>query len=131
MNCILSRLFVIVLFIGLSNAGLWDKNTVHFINSFVQKENVLRVNCASDDDKFGLHFVNQGQTYNISFHDSIFKTRITCDLWQVSGLHAGFRAYEGGGGIIHYGKQNFWYARDDGVYFTHGEEEPKLEYRWA
>ncbi|CAN7025665.1 unnamed protein product [Brassica oleracea var. botrytis] len=37
------------------------------------------------------------------------------------------RAFEGGSGAFDHGKKNYWYAREDGIYFTHGQEVPKLE----
>jgi len=63
------------------------------------------------------------------------KTIFDCELKQGSSyynynFYARFRAYKGGGLIVHYGKKNFWDAREDGIYFTHGKETPKLEYKW-
>ncbi|KAG5402750.1 hypothetical protein IGI04_008869 [Brassica rapa subsp. trilocularis] len=46
-------------------------------------------------------------------------------------FHAKFMAYKSGGLILHYGKKNFWFCRDDGIYFTHGKQTPKLEYKWV
>ncbi|CDY30316.1 BnaA09g09610D [Brassica napus] len=35
------------------------------------------------------------------------------------------RAFEGGSGAFDHGKKNYWYAREDGIYFTHGREIKK------
>ncbi|KAG2290780.1 hypothetical protein Bca52824_050384 [Brassica carinata] len=112
-------LLIITLCVGLNNAGLMEKNSVHVKNSL--------------DDFLGVHDLKPGQTFDFSFNDSIFKTKFDCTLAQGQGFihQASFRAYEGGGFIVHYGKKNFWDAREDGIYFTHGKETPKLEYKWS
>uniref|UniRef100_M4CNI6 S-protein homolog n=1 Tax=Brassica campestris TaxID=3711 RepID=M4CNI6_BRACM len=117
---------------GLSNALVKEKNSVHFMNS-LGGNNVLKIHCISDEDDLGEHLLKPGEIYEFSFYDSIMGTLINCDLWQgiEFRFHANFRAYEGGGLIGHYGKQNFWFSRDDGIYFTHGKDEPKLEYKWV
>ncbi|CAF1868959.1 unnamed protein product, partial [Brassica oleracea var. botrytis] len=91
------------------------------------------IDCSSKDDFLGVHDLKPGQTFDFSFNDSIFKTKFDCTLAQGQGFihQASFRAYEGGGFIVHYGKKNFWDAREDGIYFTHGKETPKLEYKWS
>ncbi|CAH8277415.1 unnamed protein product [Arabidopsis lyrata] len=124
-------LLVIGLSVGLSNAKWNEKNAVFFKNS-LGRNKVLKVNCISNDDNLGFHFLRPGETYDFSFHDSLFKSEFYCDLWQGPDfkLHASFMAYEGGGFIVHYGKKNFWDAREDGIYFTHGQKMPKLEYKW-
>ncbi|KAF8114176.1 hypothetical protein N665_0040s0031 [Sinapis alba] len=123
---------VITLCVGLSCAKFYEKDSVHFNNS-LNPNNVLKVHCISEQDDFGDHFLSLGQTYDFSFYESIKKTKVDCDLWKGPDFrfHAKFRAYEGGGFIVHYGKKNFWDAREDGIYFTHGKELPKLEYKWS
>ncbi|CAN8242088.1 unnamed protein product [Cochlearia groenlandica] len=133
MNHFLCVLLVIFFYFRLGNAELWENNSVHFNNSLGPK-NILKIDCVLNKDDLGFHFLNPGETYVFSFHDSLFKTKADCELWQGLGptykFHASFRAYEGGGIIVHYGKKNFWDAREDGIYFTHGKEAPKLEYKW-
>ncbi|KAF8097314.1 hypothetical protein N665_0291s0023 [Sinapis alba] len=126
-----SFLIVIALCVELSNGELFPKDSVHFKNS-LQPNNILKVHCISDEDDLGDHLLSPGQTYDISFYESIFTTKVNCVLWQGPGFkfYALFRAYEGGGVIVHYGKKNFWDAREDGIYFTHGRIAPKLEYKW-
>ncbi|KFK30211.1 hypothetical protein AALP_AA7G232300 [Arabis alpina] len=125
-------LLVIAFCVGLSSAAILEKNSVHFKNS-LSPNDILKVCCVSADDDFGCHLVKNGQTLDFSFNDSILKTKIDCYLGHgPTYLHSRtFRAYESGGLIVHYGKQNFWDARDDGIYFTHGTEAPKLEYKWT
>ncbi|XP_020882805.1 S-protein homolog 10 [Arabidopsis lyrata subsp. lyrata] len=135
MNCFSCFLLVIVLCAGLSNAKFNEKNSVIFKNALGPKK-VLRISCTSDNDEIGYIFLKRGQIYQFSFHDSVFKTKFDCELSKGSGgfydynFYAKFRAYTGGGLIVHYGKKNFWEAREDGIYFTHGKEIPKLEYKW-
>lgn len=129
MNRFWCFLLVIALCVWLSNAKM--KNSVHFRNSLLPK-NILKIHCRSEDD-LGIHLLSPGQTYDIYFNDSIFKTKIYCQLWQGIDFkyYRYFMAYKSGGLIIHHGKQNFWDARQDGIYFTHGQEIPKLEYKWV
>ncbi|CAN7059604.1 unnamed protein product, partial [Brassica rapa subsp. trilocularis] len=131
MNRLSCFLLTIGLCIGLSNAKWNEKNSVHFKNS-LGRNNILKINCISNDDDLGFHYLRPGETYEFSFHDSVIKTEFFCDLWQGPNFkfHAGFTGYEGGGLIVHYGKKNFWDAREDGIYFTHGQNMPKLEYTW-
>lgn len=112
MNPFSCFLLVIALCVGFSNAKM--KNSVHFYNSLLPK-NILKIHCISDEDDLGIHFLSPGQTYDFSFNDSIFKTKIDCQLWQGIGykFFAKFRAYQGGGLIVHHGKKNFWDARED------------------
>ncbi|XP_010419276.1 PREDICTED: uncharacterized protein LOC104704980 [Camelina sativa] len=137
MNCLSYFLLVIVLCAGLNNAVLfpktYPKNLVQFTN-VLGPENILKIHCVSKDDDLGYHYLRHGKIYSFQFDDSVFKTKFDCDLWQGSPyykFHANFRAYEGGGFVVHYGKKNFWEAREDGIYFTHGIEMPKLEYKWS
>ncbi|RID41912.1 hypothetical protein BRARA_J01835 [Brassica rapa] len=125
-------LIIIALCAELSNGAVFPKDSVHFNNS-LQPNNILRVHCISDEDDLGDHFLSHGQTYDFSFYESIFKTEVICGLWQGPSFeyYALFKAYEGGGLIVHYGKKNYWDAREDGIYFTHGFYPPKLEYRWS
>ncbi|KAG7571857.1 Plant self-incompatibility S1, partial [Arabidopsis suecica] len=135
MNCFSCFLLVIVLCAGLSSAKFNEKNSIIFKNALGPKK-VLRISCTSDNDEIGYIFLKRGQIHQISFHDSVFKTKFDCELSKGSGgfydynFYAKFRAYTGGGLIVHYGKKNFWEAREDGIYFTHGKEIPKLEYKW-
>ncbi|CAH2077725.1 unnamed protein product [Thlaspi arvense] len=134
MNRLSCFLLAMALYVGLNNAAVFEKNSVHFKSS-LGPDSSLRIHCVSDQDDLGVHFLRPGQTYDFSFHDSVLKTIIECNLYWMgprgAGHGASFRAYEGGGVIVHYGKQNFWDARVDGVYFTHGKETPKLEYKWT
>ncbi|WZZ04860.1 hypothetical protein YC2023_090781 [Brassica napus] len=129
MNRLSCFLLVIGLCVGLSNA--YEKNSVHFKNS-LGRNNILKINCLSNNDNLGFHFLRPGETYEFSFHDSVFKTEFFCDLWQGPNFkfHAGFTGYEGGGLIVFFFPKNFWDAREDGIYFTHGQKTPKLEYNW-
>ncbi|CAN8257240.1 unnamed protein product [Cochlearia groenlandica] len=131
MNRLCSLFIIALLCVGLSNA-IKIKNAVHFINSLGQN-NTLRIHCISDEDDLGYHFLSPEQTYNFSFYDSIMGTRISCELGHGVdySFHAKFMAYESGGLIRRYGKNNFWDAREDGIYFTHGQKTPKLEYKWV
>ncbi|CAH8263196.1 unnamed protein product [Arabidopsis lyrata] len=134
MNFFSYFLVVIVLCAGLSNAKFNEKNSVVFKNSLGPK-NVLKIHCISKDDDLGYNYLRPGQIYEFSFHDSVLKTKFDCELWQGRGptykFYANFRAYKGGGLIVHSGKKNFWEVREDGIYFTHGKEIPKLEYKWS
>ncbi|EOA28447.1 hypothetical protein CARUB_v10024656mg [Capsella rubella] len=134
MNYFSYFLLVIVLFAGLSNAKFNEKNSVIFKNSLAPK-NVLKIHCTSKDDDLGYHYLRGVEIYEFRFHDSVLKTKYDCELWQGRGptykFYAKFRAYEGGGLIRRYGKKNIWEAREDGIYFTHGKETPKLEYKWS
>lgn len=124
-------LLIVTLCVRLNNAGVLKKNSVHFKNSLGPND-ILRVDCLSKDDSL-VHDLKPGQTYDFSFNDSILKTIFDCTLSHGQGFihQASFTAYEGGGVIVHYGKENFWDAREDGIYFTHGKETPKLEYKWS
>nr|VDD40476.1 unnamed protein product [Brassica oleracea] len=130
MNRFSCFLLTIALIVGSSNA-IWEKNSLHFKSS-LRPGNTLRIRCLSNDDDLGVHLLSPGQTYDFSFHDSILKTYFDCTLDQGPNFsfHVSFTAYKSGGGIIRYGKTNFWDAREDGMYFTHGQEAPKLEYKW-
>lgn len=131
MNRFSCLLLVIAFCVGLSNAAVFKKNSVHFKNS-LNPNTILRVCCSSNGDDLGCPILNPGQTREYSFYDSVLKTKIDCTLtkgkdesYQIS-----FRAYEGGGVIVHYGKEYFWDAREDGLYFAHVNETPKLKYTW-
>ncbi|CAL9217713.1 unnamed protein product [Arabidopsis halleri] len=125
-------LLVIALCLGLSAAvGFNEKNSVHITNS-LGPNNDLKVCCVSDEDDLGCPLLSPGQSRVYSFHDSILKTKIDCNLVKGSTFlyHSSFRAYEGGGFISHYGKEVFWDAREDGVYLSHGKDTPKFMYKW-
>lgn len=129
MNNLLCFLFVIVLCVGLGNTiNLPWQNSVHFKNA-LKLGNVLYIVCLKNGDSLGNHYINNGETYRFRFYDSIFKTKVDCSISQGGYLkyHREFRAYKGFG---NFGKKNFWEAREDGIYFTHGKEIPKLEYKW-
>ncbi|RID67921.1 hypothetical protein BRARA_C00122 [Brassica rapa] len=82
MNNLYLSLFIIALGVGLSNAlAIKMKNSVHFINSLAGN-NVLKIHCRSDEDDLGEHLLKPGEVYDFSFYDSIFGTRINCDLAQ-------------------------------------------------
>ncbi|EOA18850.1 hypothetical protein CARUB_v10007472mg [Capsella rubella] len=129
MNRLLCFLLVIGLCVGLSDS--FEKNTV-FIKSSLGLDNALKIHCRSKDDDLGFHFLRTGETYDFSFHDGIAGTLFACDLWQGPNFkfHTSFVAYESGSLVFHHGKKNYWDAREDGIYFTHGKEMPKLEYKW-
>ncbi|CAN8244607.1 unnamed protein product [Cochlearia groenlandica] len=122
----------LIMCIELSNGKSLLKDSVHFKNS-LRPNNYLKIHCKSDEDDLGVHFLSNGQTYDFSFYESILKTKVNCVLWKGPGfiLRSAFRAYKGGGLIVHYGKKNFWDVREDGIYFTHGQDLPKLEYKWS
>ncbi|KAL0708338.1 hypothetical protein Bca4012_074764 [Brassica carinata] len=113
MNRLSCFLIVIALCAELSNGALFPKDSVHFNNS-LQPNNILKVHCITDEDDLGDHLLNPGQTYDFSFHESVFRTEVNCGLWQGPGFkyYALFRAYDGGV-ILHFGKNNFWDARED------------------
>lgn len=115
--------------VGLGSAKLWAKNGIHVKNS-LGPGNTLMVFCKWNDEQLGTVFLSTGQTYDFSFRGKfVFKNKIDCNLSQ--GTHiATIRAFESGSGAFDHGKQNFWDAREDGIYFTHGSEAPKLEYKW-
>ncbi|VYS53237.1 unnamed protein product [Arabidopsis thaliana] len=134
MNCFSYFFLVIILCAGLNNAKFNEKNSVIFKSSLGPKK-LLRIHCTSEHDDTDYVYLRHGQTYAFSFHDSVLKTIFDCELKQGSSyynynFYARFRAYKGGGLVVHYGKRNFWDAREDGIYFTHGKETPKLEYKW-
>ncbi|KAF2537353.1 hypothetical protein F2Q70_00006002 [Brassica cretica] len=89
-------LIVIALCAELSNGALFPKDSVHFNNS-LQPNNILKVHCITDEEDLGDHLLNPGQTYDFSFHESIFRTEVNCGLWQGPGFkyYALFRAYDG------------------------------------
>ncbi|XP_019086214.1 PREDICTED: uncharacterized protein LOC109126807 [Camelina sativa] len=131
MNSFLCFLLAIALCLVSSNA-IFDKNTVHFKNSLGPK-NILKMDCVSDENILGFHYLSPGQAYDLTFHDSVLKTKILCDMWQ--GPHyrflASFTAYEGKYLIVRYGRNVFWDAREDGIYRSEGKETPKLMYKWT
>ncbi|XP_010435862.1 PREDICTED: uncharacterized protein LOC104719609 [Camelina sativa] len=132
MNRLLCFLLFIGLCVGLSDAKFkWPKKSTVFVKSSLGQNNVLKIHCKSVDDDLGFHFLRTGETYDFSFYESFLITSFDCYLWQGPHykFHAEFEAYAGGGIIIH-SKKNFWDAREDGIYFTHGKEMPKLEYKW-
>ncbi|EOA25179.1 hypothetical protein CARUB_v10018491mg [Capsella rubella] len=131
MNSLLCVLLVIITLCLGSSKAIWDKNTVHFKSS-LGPNNTLRINCLSDQDNLGFHHLSPGQTYDISFHDSVLGTKIVCDLSKGPNylFHASFTAYQGETIIVHYGRNVFWDAREDGIYHAEGKESPKLMYKW-
>ncbi|EOA18864.1 hypothetical protein CARUB_v10007487mg [Capsella rubella] len=131
MNRLLCFLLIIGLCVGLSDSFKFNEKNSVFFKSSLSRNNVLKIHCLSTDD-LGVHFLRPGETYDFSFHDSFLTTSFGCFLWQGPNFkfQAEFEAYEGGGFIVHYGKKNYWDAREDGIYFTHGKEIPKLEYKW-
>ncbi|WZY77566.1 hypothetical protein YC2023_023950 [Brassica napus] len=130
MNRFSCFLFAIVLCVGLGNSKLFERNLIQFRNS-LGPENVLTVFCRLNEHDQGYHHLNQGQVYDLLFWDSFFSNKAYCALWQGNGrqkYHAYFLAYKTGG--LHFDKKNLWDCREDGIYFTHGKEIPKLENRW-
>ncbi|WZZ37695.1 LOW QUALITY PROTEIN: hypothetical protein YC2023_033954 [Brassica napus] len=131
MNNLYCSLFIIALCVGLSNAVVKMKNSVHFMNS-LGGNNVLKIHCISDEDDLGYHLLKPGEIYEFSFYDSVMGTRINCDRRELNSDFMQSSWHIKGGGLIgHYGKMNFWFRRDDGIYFTHGKDDPKLEYKWV
>ncbi|KAL9809194.1 putative plant self-incompatibility S1 [Arabidopsis thaliana] len=54
-----------------------------------------------------------------------------CDIREIiQNRFVRIRAYQGSSGSFDHGKTNYWDIREDGVYFTHGKDVPKLEYKW-
>ncbi|CDY23324.1 BnaA08g12220D [Brassica napus] len=79
-------LIVIALSAELSNGESYDKDSVHFINS-LNPNNILRVHCLTHDDDLGYHLLSPGQTYEFSFYESIFTTKVA-GLEGLVRLHA-------------------------------------------
>ncbi|ESQ55950.1 hypothetical protein EUTSA_v10027484mg [Eutrema salsugineum] len=126
-------LFIIALCVGLGNTRLWAKNSIHFKNSLDLNKR-LDIFCKFNKERLHSMYLHPGQTFDYSFHGKLLsKNKIDCVLRQGRGehkYHANIRAFEGESGVFDHGKQNFWDAREDGIYFTHGKEVPKLEYKW-
>ncbi|EOA34660.1 hypothetical protein CARUB_v10022223mg [Capsella rubella] len=127
-------LFVIVLScVGLGDSKIWRKNGVH-IKNFLR--GVLAFVCVLNKEDLGYQYLNPGETYDFSFYDGVLPSKAYCGFCKggehmQESFHQHFRAYKGGGFLSHRGgKQNFWDVREDGFYFTHGRDTPKLEYTW-
>ncbi|ESQ50620.1 hypothetical protein EUTSA_v10023189mg [Eutrema salsugineum] len=130
MNHLLCILFVMVLCVELGNAKPFAPNRLYFKNS-LGPTNDLKINCTFNKRDLGIFFVKPGNTEEFRFHGTYsLKNIIDCSLYQKPGPHAMIRAYEGSSGAFDHGKRNYWDAREDGIYFTHGKEVPKLEYKW-
>ncbi|EFH49978.1 hypothetical protein ARALYDRAFT_909503 [Arabidopsis lyrata subsp. lyrata] len=129
MNRLLCFLFVMALYVGLGNAQFGKKNSLHFKNSLSPGKD-LSIYCTFNKESLGSVDLNSGETYVFSFHGKFdFKNKIDCNFRKES-FYAKIRAFESGTGAFDHGKKNFWDAREDGIYFTHGKKTPKLEYTW-
>ncbi|KAF8093497.1 hypothetical protein N665_0383s0124 [Sinapis alba] len=131
MNRFSCFLFIMALSIGLGNAKLFAKNHIYFINS-LDPENEIQIFCKWNDEHIGTFFLKPGETDDFSFHDKFIpKNKIDCTFRQIRGPSVMIRAFEGSSGAFDHGKTNYWYVREDGIYFTHGQEMSKLEYNWT
>ncbi|CAH8357732.1 unnamed protein product [Eruca vesicaria subsp. sativa] len=83
-------------------------------------------------EQIGTFFLKPGETDDFAFHDKFIpKNKINCTFRQIRGPSVMIRAFEGSSGAFDHGKKNYWDAREDGIYFTHGQEVSKLEYKWT
>ncbi|KAL0694198.1 hypothetical protein Bca4012_061378 [Brassica carinata] len=131
MNRFSCFLFIMAVSIGLGNAKLFAKNHI-YLNNSLNPGNELQVFCKWNGEQIGTFFIQPGETDDFSFHDKFVpKNKIDCTFRQIRGPSVMIRAFEGGSGAFDHGKKNYWYAREDGIYFTHGQEVPKLEYKWT
>ncbi|EOA22535.1 hypothetical protein CARUB_v10003189mg [Capsella rubella] len=130
MNHLSYFLFLMVLCVGLGNAFLFEKNFVQFQNSLILDKQIL-IFCKLNDHQIFLVFLNRGEAYNYRFHgEFVPRNKMDCDIREEPRKHVRIRAYEGPSGAFDYGKTNYWDAREDGIYFTHGKDVSKLEYKW-
>ncbi|KAL1200178.1 putative S-protein [Cardamine amara subsp. amara] len=133
MNRFLCFLFVMAFCVGLGDAKLFGKNHVNFKNSIGPGAQV-KVFCKLNGKQLFDLWLNFGESYDYSFHGKFVTTnKMDCFLMQgVGGLKFStwIRAFQGASGAFDHGKQNFWDCRTDGIYFTHGKDAPKLEYKW-
>ncbi|KAL9278323.1 putative plant self-incompatibility S1 [Arabidopsis thaliana] len=122
-------LFVMALCIGLSNTNLWEKNLVQFKNSVGKQINIF---CKLNDKQLFNLSLNPGEIYDYRFHGEFVTTnKMDCDIREIiQNRFVRIRAYQGSSGSFDHGKTNYWDIREDGVYFTHGKDVPKLEYKW-
>ncbi|KAF8093491.1 hypothetical protein N665_0383s0118 [Sinapis alba] len=131
MNRFSSFLFIMALSIELGDAKLFAKNHIYLTNSLVPG-NDLQIFCKWNGEQIGTFFLKPGETDDFSFHDKFIpKNKIDCTFLQKHGRSVMIRAFEGSSGAFDHGKKNYWNAREDGIYFTHGQEVPKLEYKWT
>ncbi|EOA19636.1 hypothetical protein CARUB_v10002986mg [Capsella rubella] len=130
MNGFSCFLFVMVLCVRSSDGKLFGENLVQFKNS-LNPGKQIKISCTLNKKEQFQLFMDPGETYDYKFHGKyLLKNKMDCQLTQGVLGDVLFRAYEGASGIFDHGKQNFWDVREDGVYFTHGKETPKLEYKW-
>ncbi|KAF8093490.1 hypothetical protein N665_0383s0117 [Sinapis alba] len=114
MNRFSSFLFIMALSIELGDAKLFAKKHIYLTNSLVPG-NDLQVFCKWNGEQIGTFFLKPGETDDFSFQDKFIpKNEIDCTFLQKHGRSVMIRAFE-----------------EDGIYFTHGQEVPKLEYKWT
>ncbi|CAL9234247.1 unnamed protein product [Arabidopsis halleri] len=53
-----------------------------------------------------------------------------CDIRELQYKLVRIRAFQGASGSFDHGKTNYCDIREDGIYFTHGKDIPRLEYKW-
>ncbi|EOA22471.1 hypothetical protein CARUB_v10003119mg [Capsella rubella] len=131
MNHLSYFLFVMVLCVpGLGNAKLGGKNLVQFKNSLISAK-LINIFCKLNNHKLFIVFLKRGQIYKYSFHGQfVTRNKMDCDIREENLKSVWIRAYQGSSGAFDHGKTNYWDIREDGIYFTHGKDVPKLEYRW-
>ncbi|CAH8262704.1 unnamed protein product [Arabidopsis lyrata] len=129
MNNILRFLFVMVLCVGLGNAKIWGKNLVQFKNSVEGKQ--VNIFCKLNNKQLFVVFLEPGEIYDHWFHGQFVTTnKMDCDIRELQYKLVRIRAFQGASGSFDHGKTNYWDIREDGIYFTHGKDIPKLEYKW-
>lgn len=122
-------LFVMALCVGFGNAKLFGKNLVQFKNSIQGKQ--VNAFCKLNGQQIFTVFLNTGEVYDYWFHGQyVPQNKMDCDIRELGTRFVRIRAFQGASGAFDHGKQNFWDVRVDGIYFTHGKDVPKLEYRW-
>ncbi|KAL9668468.1 hypothetical protein QQ045_006002 [Rhodiola kirilowii] len=69
------------------------KTVVRLINQSKGKL-IMMEHCYSSEDDTGLHYIQPGQTFDISFHDNLFcSTKFICEVFFPNGFAKRFLAY--------------------------------------
>ncbi|KAG7578865.1 Plant self-incompatibility S1 [Arabidopsis thaliana x Arabidopsis arenosa] len=134
MNNLFVLVFVITLSVGSNNASrVFPKNQLYFRNSFSRNDEVLTVQCKSNDDDLGIHSVQRSYVYTFKFGDSIFgETKFVCTLKHGvnSQYSVTFTAYKQNHSI-RFGDIKVWEALDDGIYLTDEDHHFEKMYGWV